>query len=232
MIVRRRDLILGGACVVAAGAAYQLKPRRKLNLLGARKMETVIPEAFGNWESHGDVNLVQPVAEGSLAARLYSQSLARIYTNTTTDESIMVLVAYGDNQSDMLQLHRPEACYPAVGFRVVMSQPAAVALAPSISLPVRRVVAEKADYREDIVYWTRLGEYLPTDSADQGRARLATAMKGYIADGALFRCSAVGNSDAVTFASLDRFIVELVRAVGPGDRPAILGTSLARSYKT
>ncbi len=226
--MNRRDLVMGGACALAAGAAYQLTPRKTLNLMGRRRIEDVIPSVFGGWASHGDENLVQPLTKGSLADRLYSQTVARIYSNTELDTAVMMMVAYGDNQSDMLQLHRPEACYPAVGFRVVMSDPATVALSSRVTLPVRRVTVEMTDRRENIVYWTRLGEYLPTDSTDQGRARLRTAMQGYVADGGLFRCSAIASTDEIAFRQLDSFIAELMAAVAPADRPAMLGTNLAR----
>jgi EpsI family protein len=230
-MIGRRDLLLGGGCLLAAGAAYQLTPRRHLNLLGDKKMESVIPTAFGDWTSQGDATLVKPVAEGSLAARLYSQSISRVYSNPQGDE-VMVLVAYGDNQSDLLQLHRPEACYPAVGFSLLYNQPAVVPLGPAgVTLPSRRVTAERSDRREDIVYWTRLGEYLPTDGTAQGKARLETAMQGYIADGVLIRCSKLSSDDAAAFADLDAFIREMLRAVTPKNRPALVGTSLSRAMQ-
>jgi EpsI family protein len=228
-MIGRRDLILGASCLAAAGVSYQLTPRRHLSLLGRRKMDAIIPATFGAWTSQGDADLIKPVAEGSLAARLYSQSLSRIYNHANGRDDIMVMVAYGENQSDLLQLHRPEACYPAVGFSLLLNAPATVPLRNGASLPGRRVTAERSDRRENIIYWTRLGEFLPTDGAAQGKARLRTAMEGYIADGVLIRCSKVGQDDATAFQNLGRFISELVLAVAPADRPALVGTALSRA---
>jgi EpsI family protein len=228
-MIGRRDLILGASCLVAAGAAYQLKPRKHLSLLGQKKMEAIIPASFGSWSSRGDADLIKPLAEGSLAARLYSQSVARIYSHENGRDDVMVMVAYGENQSDLLQLHRPEACYPAVGFSLLLNTPTAVPLGHGVALPGRRVTATRSDRRENIVYWTRLGEYLPISGADQGKARLKTAMQGYIADGVLIRCSKVGEDDASAFQDLDRFIAEMVGAVAPADRPALVGTILSRA---
>jgi EpsI family protein len=230
-MIGRRDLILGASCLLAAGAAYQLTPRRHLNLLGPKKMDAVVPTAFGDWTSQGDADLVKPVAEGSLAARLYSQSISRIYSHANGREDVMVLIAYGDNQSDLLQLHRPEACYPAVGFSLVLNQPTTVPLGHGVSLPGRRVTAERSERRENIVYWTRLGEFLPTNGTDQGEARLKTAMQGYIADGVLIRCSKVGPDDQTAFAQLDSFIAEMVAAVAPANRPALVGTNLSKALE-
>jgi len=228
-MIGRRDLILGASCLLAAGAAYQLTPRRHLSLLGPRKMEAVIPTAFGAWTSQGDADLVKPVAEGSLAAKLYSQSISRVYSHASGREDVMVLIAYGDNQSDLLQLHRPEACYPAVGFNLVLNTPTTVPLGHGAMLPGRRVTAERSERRENIVYWTRLGEYLPTDGTAQGKARLETAMQGYIADGVLIRCSKLGPDDATAFQQLNGFIAEMVNAVASANRPALVGTALSRA---
>jgi EpsI family protein len=35
---------------------------------------------------------------------------------------IMLSIAYGKNQSDALQLHKPEICYPAQGFTLLAKQ--------------------------------------------------------------------------------------------------------------
>ena len=231
-MIGRRDLILGATCLLAAGAAYQLTPRRHLSLLGPRKMDAIIPTVFGDWTAQTNADLIRPIAEGSLADRLYSQSVQRIYNHANGRDSIMMMVAYGENQSDLLQLHRPEACYPAVGFSLLLNAAATVPLGHGAILPSRRVTAVRADRRENIVYWTRLGEFLPTDGTAQGKARLETAMQGYIADGVLIRCSKVGEEDAIAFEDLNRFIAEMVRAVKPGDRPALVGTRLARAVST
>lgn len=227
----RRDLILGAASLVAAGAAYQLTPRHHVSLLGNRRMDTVIPSSFGSWQSQGDVELVQPVERDSLVAKLYSQTVSRIYFHAANAPPIMMLVAYGDNQSDLLQLHRPESCYPAVGFRLIQNDPTSVELGGGVAIPGRQVVAERSERREVILYWTRLGEFLPISGSEQREARLATALKGEIADGALFRCSTVGLDDAAAFTALRAFVAELVRAVSPADRPVLLGTSRARALR-
>jgi EpsI family protein len=228
-MIARRDLIFLTASAAAAGAAYQLKPKRRLSLLANRKMDAVIPASFNNWDGQGDVDLVQPLSEGGLAARLYSQSVARIYSNRQTGAEVMMLVAYGENQSDLLQLHRPESCYPAVGFELEMTRRAAIPLGPDMTLPGRHVIASRSDRREYIAYWTRLGEFLPIDASDQQRARLTTAVHGYVADGALFRFSLLGDDDMRAFAVLDQFVAQLVRAVKPAERPALVGTKLSRS---
>jgi EpsI family protein len=225
--MNRREIMMAGACVLTAGTAYALTPHKRLNLLGNRKMADVIPMAFGDWSSRGDDGLVKPETEGKLAARLYSETVSRSYTHRSTGDEIMMLVAYGDTQSDLLQLHRPESCYPAIGFHLAMSQAHPLPLRPNALLPSRRVVAERSDRVERIVYWTRLGEYLPVSGKEQRAVRLRTAMKGLIPDGGLFRFSTVRDNDD-SFPIVESFIASLVLATKPDFRSSLVGTALSR----
>jgi EpsI family protein len=225
----RRNLLLGAACLAAAAAAYELKPHRPLKLLGGEKLAKIVPQAFGDWtaaeaEAGG---VVRPEVAGTLAARLYSEIIGRRYVNGVTGELVMMLIAYGDTQSDLLQLHRPEICYPAVGFELISAATTEVRLAPHAILPARRVVARKSDWQENIVYWTRLGEYLPTTAGEQRKARLLTGMRGYIPDGGLFRFSVIGDDPPTAFKVLERFLPELILAVPPGHRLGLLGSKLS-----
>lgn len=227
-MIDRRGLLLSAVCLAGAATAQELRPHKHFSLLGDVKMAQVVPTNFGAWSAQDDDGLVKPDTKGTLAARLYSEILTRIYRNAETGAELMMLVAYGDTQSDLLQLHRPESCYPAVGFELLSTRAAPIPLADGVSLPGRQVVARKADRIENIVYWTRLGEYLPIGFGDQRRARLLTAMQGYVADGGLFRFSALGPDSARAFADLDRFVAELMTAVAPQNRRGMVGSAIAK----
>lgn len=228
-MIARRDLLIGGACVGAAGIAYALKPRNRLVLLKDGKMADALPLSFGDWSAESSDGLVQPNTEGDLAATLYSEMVGRIYHQASTGVAVMMLVAYGDTQSDLLQLHRPESCYPAVGFNIVSSEPGALALAGGARVPVRRVVASAQGRQENIIYWARMGEYLPGSSGEQRQVRLQTAMDGYVPDGALIRFSVVGDDSVAAFKILEGFIPELLTAVAVKQRPALIGTQLSKT---
>ncbi|MDP1598215.1 exosortase-associated protein EpsI, V-type [Phenylobacterium sp.] len=228
-MIARRDLLIGGACVAAAGAAYALTPRKRLVLLNGGKLADAIPLTFGDWSAENSDGLVQPKAEGDLASTLYSEMVGRIYHQASTGAAVMMLIAYGDTQSDMLQLHRPEACYPAVGFNLIASVPAKLKLHGGGEVPVRRVVAKAQGRQENIVYWARMGEYLPASGGEQRQVRLQTAMAGYVPDGGLIRFSVVGDDTEAAFKLLDDFIPELLAAVPANKRPALVGTKLAKT---
>ena len=227
-MIARRDIVFGGAGLAALGAAEALRPRKRLVLLkGGGTIDSAIPKAFGGWQAEASSGLVSPEMAGKLAKSLYSETVSRTYFNDATGASVMLLAAYGDTQSDLLQLHRPESCYPAVGFAIASTQAAELALNPGAELPVRRVVASTEERTENIVYWTRLGERLPQSGGEQREARLANAMQGYVADGILVRASTLGESDQA-FSILTAFLPQMLKATRKDLRPALIGTSLSQ----
>lgn len=231
--MRRRDLILGGACVAASGVAVALKPRRKVTLMAeGKKLSEILPRKFGEWESRDVSDLYAAETPDSLLAQLYGQTVGRIFTHRTTSVQIMMLAAHGDSQSNELQLHRPEVCYPAFGFALLESQPVQLPLAQKVTLPGRRMIAESSQQKQAVIYWTRLGETFPVTVAEQRFARLNSALHRYIPDGLLARFSIAGVDMEASFANMRAFISELVMQVAPADRGVLVGTERAQALGT
>lgn len=226
-MIGRRELLMGGGCVVAAGVSYALVPRKYVSLLARGTLDRIVPRTIPGWTSHDVSDLVKPQIEGSLASRLYGETVGRIYQEAQTGGEVMMLLAHGDTQSDDLQLHRPEICYPAFGFALSDNRPIELPLAHAVAIPSRRLVADAPDRRESIIYWSRLGEFLPLDRREQHLDRLRTAMHGVIADGLLARFSVAGLEPAAAFEMMMRFVPALVRGVAPGNRAALIGTGRA-----
>lgn len=224
----RRDVLIGGACLAASGAAFALRPRRHAPLLAAgMTVAQVVPRTFAEWTSQDVTDLVAPKEEGSLASRLYGETVGRVYSSGLTGAQVMMLLAHGDTQSDDLQLHRPEICYPAFGFAISQSAPLALLVGQGVSVPSRHLVADAPDRRETILYWSRLGEFLPTDRKEQQIDRIRTALKGEIGDGLLARFSVLGEDPGAGLSILTTFAPSLVRAVAPALRRVLIGTRLA-----
>ncbi|WP_448586854.1 exosortase-associated protein EpsI, V-type [Thermaurantiacus sp.] len=222
----RRDLVLGLPLVVAAGAAYALTPRHRMNLLGDRKLEDVVPTRIADWEVTPSNAVVLPdPPEGSLADRLYDQQLSRLYTSQT-ELPVMLVIAYGSTQSDLLQLHRPENCYRALGFEITASRRVDLPVA-GVTVPMRALTATASDRIEPILYWTRLGDRLPTTNNEQRLMKLQTEMEGFIADGVLGRVSTVAQPSPEIQAGLERFARALLMALSPDGREALVGRPLA-----
>jgi EpsI family protein len=223
--MRRRDLVLSLGCVAAAGAAAALHPHRRRVLLQDAKLTEVVPKAFGTWSSQEADDLVAPDPE-SLSAKLYSQTLSRAYNDGASGAQVMVLLAYGGTQSDDLQLHRPETCYPAFGYEISHEATLSVPLGGAVTIPGRRLSAAAAGRREAIVYWARMGEFFPDSARAQRVARLRMAIDGYVGDGILARFSVLAQR-ADDWADALRFIPQFISAVPPQIRPALIGSSRA-----
>jgi EpsI family protein len=223
-VIGRRDLILGGACVAAAAGANALKPRRLVPLLKSGSLAEIVPAKFGAWRSEDVGDPLAINGPGTLSAKLYNQLVTRIYTNDATSAQVMMLLAYGGQQTDELQLHRPEICYPAFGFALVRNEPIDIAVGPGVDLPARRLIANSDERQESVIYWSRMGEFFPASSGQQREDRLRIAMKGIIPDGLLSRFSAVVADPSDAWREIEDFIPALVMAVAPDYRKVLIGT--------
>jgi EpsI family protein len=229
-VIARRDFMIGSACIASAVVAYELKPTRRTSLLTeGKKISDIVPRAIPGWSSREVSDLVAPETPDSLLARLYGETVGRIYEQQAGGPQIMVLIAHGESESNELQLHRPEVCYPAMGFALSQSAKEDVGIKGSITIPARHLVARSAERQETVIYWTRLGEYFPTTVTEQRLVRLYTAMHRYIPDGLLARFSIIGPDVALSFASIAQFIADLVTHVAPEQRRVLIGTMRANS---
>lgn len=224
----RREFLIGGACALTAGAAYAATPRKRMSLLGDAKLEDLVPRAFGAWSELPPDSVVVPQSDDSLAARLYAQTVTRVFVNESEGTGVMALFAYGDTQSDQLQLHRPEVCYPAFGFAVIESKPVDIALRPGAAIPARSLTAQSSIRTEHVSYWTRIGEYLPQSGEEQRSAKLRTAFQGIIPDGILVRISNLQPTPEEGFAVNARFAAQLIEAMPKQGLPALVGTQITR----
>lgn len=225
---RRREVLAGALCALAAGAAWALEPHRRVSLLGRRSLAQLVPTRVGGYASHDVTDLVAPKEDDSLAARLYGETVGRVYAASEPGSpDIMMLLAYGSTQNDALQLHRPEVCYPFSGYEVSGLRSMPTTLAPGVVLPCRTLVATAGDQRETIIYWSRLGESFPLDHRQQQWDRLELAAHGEIADGVLARFSIAGVDPDEARRAMLAFIPALILSVAPGARDVLIGTQRA-----
>jgi EpsI family protein len=230
-MIDRRNLMIGAACAISAGAAYAATPRTRLSLARATPLETVLPNQFGDWVGRDIGDALALNDPESLAARLYSQIVTRQFINAQTGGQVVMLVAYGERQTDGLQLHRPEVCYPAFGYKLTRNEPFQIPLPGGMTLPARRLAAESEEAAdESIVYWARIGESLPKDGQEQRRERLRIAMQGMIPDGVLVRFSAGSPEPGGAWPALTTFIVDMLRTVPRSDLPVLVGTARAKAF--
>lgn len=224
-MIERRDLLAALACMGSLGFAEALRPRRTLTFVPAgAKLETLVPSEAAPWIAGEGGEIVIPRVEGSLASRLYSEQLARFYRDPSgAMPSMMLLVAYGKAQSDVLQLHRPEICYPAIGFEIVDRWFVDLDAGGTRKVPAVALTARTGDRVEDIIYWTRVGRDLPRTASEQRSGRLKAAFAGYVGDGLLVRASAVRTTEAPLHRAVARFHETLLQKLPASARLAMIG---------
>jgi hypothetical protein len=115
-----KHLVIGLCMFAAAGMALALKPTTRIADAGPKiDLETLIPKTFGDWKIDETVTpLIANPEQEALIKKIYNQTLTRTYVNLR-NERVMLSIAYGGDQSDGMQVHKPEICYPAQGFQIL-----------------------------------------------------------------------------------------------------------------
>jgi EpsI family protein len=222
---RRINILLAIAAVLtAAVAAHAMIPTRHLGTTPTQaELEKMIPREFGQWTYEPSVRLVQPADLEEMSKRIYSAELARGFRDPA-GHVVMLMIAYGPSQSDRLQLHRPENCYAAQGFRILNMETTAVDIGAELPpLPVRRMVSQREERLEPITYWMRLGETIATGAVERQILKVEYGLRGYITDGVLVRISTIGLPPEQAYALQATFIRDLVHALDDESRKFVIG---------
>lgn len=219
----RRRVLIGGGLLLTAGATAARLPREEINFLGTGKLEALIPTRIGRWSFASESGIVVP-PEDQMVQQLYAQLVTRVYTGSGL-ATIMLLVAQGGGQTGVLQVHRPEVCYPAGGFSLSERRVFDVAL-PRGPLPTNAFTAVADARVEQLLYWTRVGNDLPASWLAQRWSVARANLEGYIPDAVLVRLSTITPDRDAAFADLAQFGRDLLEATTPATRRFLVGPAL------
>lgn len=202
--------------------AFLPKPQAQAQARANTPLEQLFPSAFGPWHlDPAAAALIRPAFERARQFQMYDQVLERTYVDTA-GRRIMLSVAYGRQQSVGLQMHRPEVCYKAGGFKVANVAPGTLSLLGR-SVPVTRLFASMEGRPEPITYWRLLGNEVVTDEAQFKLRQLSQGATGTIADGLLVRISSVDEDVARAYQVQSAFAQALAEALTPAQRQRVLG---------
>jgi len=218
-----RNGILLAAMVAASSLALALKPTVKVADSGPKiNLESMIPKQFGEWREaqFGSTQIVDP-QQKALIDKIYNQTLSRTYVNPR-GYAIMLSIAYGSDQSDSLQLHKPEVCYPAQGFQLESKQVGTLAL-PSGTIPATRLLTTFGTRKEPITYWTTVGEKVVVGGIQKKLVEMSFGLGGKIPDGMLIRLSSIDGDNKRAFDIQGQFAEAMVGAVAVEHRKRLVG---------
>ncbi|MCP3730831.1 EpsI family protein [Sphingomonas sp. MG17] len=213
---------MGTALLATVGFSELYTPRRSAAPLSDKKFDALFPTKLARWQYLSASGLILP-PQDQLSRTLYEQLLTRVYSAADA-AAVMLVLAYSSVQEGRLQVHRPEVCYPAAGFRILSNEVKYVPLGQGRMLPARFLVAEREDRRECIIYWTRVGDALPTRWRDQRIAMAKSNLQGYIPDGLLGRASIISMDAAAAWEELVSFINALLDTAPVAGRRLLIGT--------
>ena len=222
-VLSRRDWLVGGALLGTAAVTGLLSHRLDLRSPGAAQpLDGLVPERVGPWIERPDHGLLIPRGEQG-DEPIYDEVLTRFYVSAAAPP-VALLIAYGNAQTGTTQLHRPEVCYPASGFRVRRLGETAIELDGGQAVTARRMTADAPGRHEQIVYWSRVANEFPVTSSDQRLAVFRATLRGAIPDGVLVRLSMFGAEPSVAWRGLAEFARVLVDSAGPELRRILVGT--------
>lgn len=206
-------IVLSLIMALTSAVSDHLKPDQFLSSTRPyKKIEPLLAKEFGDWTQLPDaVGVVNP-QQNQLIDKLYSETIFKVYANKNGDR-VMLSIAHGKNQSDAMQLHTPEICYPAQGFEVKSLTQGQLELAQG-TIPVRRMETSHGLRRfEPITYWSTIGDHVVINSTDKKLHEIRYAFKGYVADGLLFRVSTIDTNTQHAFLVHQRFVEDFLKTL-------------------
>lgn len=207
----RRHFVMGTALLATSGLAYARQPSVHNPVVKPDVFENWVPARVGQWSVRASSGVVLPPPD-ALSDRLYDNLVTRVYS--TPRDAVMVLLAYNNRQDGVLQVHRPEICYPVGGYVLTPTQRISV---PALGrqIPSNLFTATAADRTEQVVYFTRLGDSYPRSWAEQRLVVVEENLAGRIPDGIMLRASVMGTDREGALEVLRNFIGGFIAASTP-----------------
>lgn len=219
----RTAIVLFALMLIASISTYALKPTQFLaQIQPLGKLANLVPMQFGDWRGIEVDSLVVP--DPQMLATLntiYSETLSRTYTDSK-GRRIMLSIAYGDDQRDGMDVHYPEVCYPAQGFRAKEESRADI-VTPHGIIHVKRLEMVMDARNEPITYWTMVGEYQTGKGIAKKINEMRYSFSGIIPDGMLVRVSSISSDPEQAYRDHEDFIQAMLGALSPQARKRLAG---------
>lgn len=219
----RRGMLMGAGLVAVAGAAFARVPVSHIPQLKKGALDGMIPKTVGPWTFEASSGLILP-PQDELSDRLYDEIVTRVYVAPGLPP-VMLLIAYSNTQDGLLQLHRPETCYPVGGFQLTETRIQPLELAKTLKVPARKFTASSPTRTEQVIYWTRVGPDVPTSWSEQRWSVVKSNLRGDIPDGILVRASVISPDEGESVGHVQTFFQMLAKVVDKKTAALLFGTA-------
>lgn len=223
MLRNKTALALFVVMLLAAFSALALTPSKQFSQVATKMdLDEMIPSSFGDWQQLNvpTSQIVDP-RQAAMLDQIYAQMLSRTYINQS-GYRIMLSIAYGEDQRDATQLHYPEVCYPAQGFKLADRRTGTLDTT-SGSISVTRLLTSLGKRKEPVTYWTIVGEQVVQGKIDKKLTEMQYGLMDYIPDGLLFRVSSIDGNSTRAFEQQRQFVDDFLTALSPANRLRLAG---------
>ncbi len=184
-------------------------------------LESTVPSQLGQWRQVPTTNQVIDPTQKTTLLRIYDQTLARTYENPQ-GYRIMLSMAYGGNQRDELELHKPEVCYVAQGFILNERSKTQLQL-EGHTIPVTRLNLNQGNRIEPVTYWATVGNTVVNSGYTKKIVEIRYGLLGQIPDGVLVRISSIDGDKNSAYKIHQQFAEEMLAALPPTIKNKLLG---------
>lgn len=217
-----RTYYLAGSMLLALLLSYQFIPTVKMSQSrGEVDFAMVVPEHFNDWEIDTGANqLVDPEVKATLAS-VYSQTVSRTYKNAK-GHRVMLSIAYGGDQQEVMQVHKPEVCYTAQGFSVSNQGTTNISTDKGV-IKAKLLLAKQAERVEPVTYWITIGKAIALNGLQWRLERIKYGLTGELPDGLLFRVSSIGDDTKMQYKLHKLFIQDLFEHLTTNEAAQFIG---------
>ena len=211
-LISAKHFAIGIALLMTACLSIVLKPSKLHTNITQQQLEEMVPKQFGEWKLGKTVALVNPLSDVKAQMdETYGAIVSRNYENTQ-GVNVMLLVAYGNQQTQKIKSHRQEVCYSSQGYAISDRKSTKIAFGDR-RIEVTQFFSQRDIRMEPVTYWFTMGTKVVTTKFDRMFTGIIESLTGEIPDGILVRVSNLSSNTEESYVLHDCFIRAMLNAM-------------------
>lgn len=194
--MNRRECIIGSTLIVGGMAGFAVKPTKPVG--SGADLKGILSASIGNW-TRIERSLDSVPQPSAYTQSIYEEVVAGHFVSPE-GSVVTLLLAYNRSQNYASQLHRPDICYPASGFKILRQKDIDISL-QGRNIKGRIIDTIRGTREERVLFWTRIGSQYPRSLTQQRLEIFRAAFSGKNNDGIVVRfstpASTIDDSDGI-----------------------------------